>query len=106
MTHRIFITLMLSMAFLSACNTGIDAKNYKKTCTTDATCATVFSGDSCANCQCTNAAISTTETARYTSDWSTLHSYCPKSFQPNAVQCSPCENRPAVCLDGTCVIAP
>ena len=106
MNFRFSLMVMVCGVSLFACNRSIDAKNYKKTCTTDATCAAIFSGDTCANCQCSNAAISSSEAARYASDWSTLHAGCPTSFQPNAAICAPCENRPAVCIDGSCVIAP
>ncbi len=92
---------VLAVLVLCACSTTIDFKYYKRTCSTDADCVAVYSGDVCALCPCPNEAIASSELTRYQSDSTSLHGRCHSTAQAD---CVPCATVTAFCLGGTCSV--
>jgi hypothetical protein len=69
-----------------SCALGIAATSYDRSCTQDADCVAVFSGDVCnSDCRCPNAAIRASALTRYEADATKLvkgPSICNCSFIP------------------------
>jgi hypothetical protein len=95
--HRLAFAALL---FTACGSSTIDSHDYPGTCTADSDCALVYSGDTCAFCQCGNSGIRAAELPRYQSDYNSKKSSCPKNTPP--VDCVPCVNQVAFCLGGEC----
>ena len=89
---------------LCACGgTEINSGSYDRACTVDANCAPVFQGDACAPCRCSNAAVNSSQVARYESDLLNLRTRCGPIPE---VACGPCLPRRGLCIGSTCSARP
>ena len=79
--HRLAFAALL----LVACGgTTIDSHDYPRSCTSDADCALVYSGDLCAYCQCPDAAVASSALPKYQADAASRKNGCPKNTPPVA----------------------
>lgn len=93
--------LVLVLA-LSACNTGLQVRDYSQQCAVDADCVVVFVGDPCTGCGCSNDAISTSSKAKYDADARAYASFC-SPFRPQCL--ADCIATRAVCQAGRCALS-
>lgn len=98
--------VLLSALVVTACNTTIEAKDYKQTCSTDAECVPVFVGQFCnGRCgSCANAAINQSDVSRYTSDVNTISNSCIRVGPPVLCASAPCRQPEAACVNGACAL--
>jgi len=89
-----FCSLLL---FLAACagNTTIAPEGSERTCTADADCVVVTTGDIC-GCDCGNDAINVSDLARYKSELEEKSARCP-----GTAACD-CAAVAAACVQGAC----
>jgi hypothetical protein len=85
---------------VAACSTTIDATHYSQTCSVDGDCSPVYSGQLCDACRCPNAAINTSDLARYNADQSTLLGHCGLQ---RGIACD-CVQATAHCDAGACTV--
>lgn len=90
---------VFSLAFGACADSGgyVDVGEYNTTCTADADCGLVFSGDVCA-CSCTEGAVNVSDLAKF-------HQAVTEAAQgcSNELLCGACqETKKAVCQKGVC----
>lgn len=97
---------VLSALIVTACDTTIEAKDYKQTCSTNDECAPVFVGQFCnGGCGgCSNAAINQSDLARYTADVNTITNSCVRVGPPVLCAAAACRQPEAACVNGACVL--
>ena len=95
-----FATLLVLVA--AACgSSAIDPSSYDRTCSADAECVAVPSGDPCA-CTCDALALGQKDVERYLADLAEQRSACD---QQQLALCGACNQAPApVCKGGTCAL--
>jgi|JI10StandDraft_1071094.scaffolds.fasta_scaffold12654_7 hypothetical protein len=100
------LLILLSALVVTACDTTIEAKDYKQTCSTDAECVPVFVGQFCnGGCGgCANAAINQSDVSRYTSDVTTITNACVRVGPPVLCAAAACRQPEAACVNGACAL--
>jgi hypothetical protein len=86
----------------SGCRQETTAADYQQSCSEDADCVTIHSGDWCPYpyCQCDNAAINRTDETRYREDARSVS--CGPDILP--VDCAACSPTEAFCRSAKCEI--
>jgi hypothetical protein len=104
MRSPILLAALLAALALGACSSGggtIDITQFDATCTADADCGLVFTGDVC-GCSCAEGAIRASEVPRFNQEVSDARQGCS-----DQVECMACEDaNKAVCQQGKCAAVP
>lgn len=80
----------------------LDGTKYSKACTGDGDCTTATVGSVCSPCKCPNAAIASSELAKYDADFRAASSQC--RTPQGDIACAACAPATVACLSGTCTL--
>lgn len=100
------LTLALALTACEPVKVTLESSGYATTCTAATDCTPVYFGQLCGPCgACPNAAISTSERARYDAELKRQSDTCPPRTGPQPA-CAACLQPVTVCDAGTCQLEP